>query len=185
MSLAQAGLGKLTLLAPQTERCPNPAEEPLSYTKFQYENISLSPSPVQGGTFRIELDLANTGARAGAEVVQVYVRPPRGPKKVLRAFRRVTLDADKREHIAIDLAVGDLSHYDAEAKRDIVDPGATSSCGVHSARAAALSAVMQLRRTCRRSGDARNSSSAMKLLARARLPAPGACIHSRTMSKPR
>jgi beta-glucosidase len=95
----------------------------LSYTKFHYENLVLSPSVVrEGGTLRIEFDIANTGARPGAEVAQVYVRPPRGPKKVLRAFRRVTLDAGKKTHVSIELAVGELAHYDATAKRDVVDP---------------------------------------------------------------
>jgi len=96
----------------------------LSYTTFQYENLALSPSPLrQGGTLHIELDLANSGARAGAEVVQAYVRPPRGPQEVLRAFRRVTLDAGQREHLSIELRVGDLSHYDVQSKRDVVDSG--------------------------------------------------------------
>jgi beta-glucosidase len=77
----------------------------------------------QGGTIRIEFDITNAGARQGADVAQVYVRPPRGPKKSLRAFRRVALDAGKTTHVSIDLPVDELAHYDAEAKRAIVDPG--------------------------------------------------------------
>ena len=96
----------------------------LSYTKYDYANLAVSPSSVpQNGTLRIEFDLANTGARPGAEVAQVYVRPPRGPKKVLRAFRRVALDAGKKTHVTIDLAVNDLAHHDAAAGRAVVDPG--------------------------------------------------------------
>jgi len=55
--------------------------------------------------------------------VQVYVRPPGGPKQVLRAFRRVTLDAGGKQHLAIDLPVDELSHFDPESKRSVVDPG--------------------------------------------------------------
>jgi beta-glucosidase len=96
----------------------------LSYTKFDFSNLAVSPNAVQqSGTLRIEFDLANTGPRSGAEVAQVYVRPPRGPKKVLRAFRRVALDPGKRAHVSIDLSVADLAHYDAVAKRSVVDPG--------------------------------------------------------------
>ena len=96
----------------------------LSYTKFQYQNLALSPGAVRtGDTLRIEFDVANKGARSGAEVTQVYVRPPRGPKQVLRAFRRVTLDAGAKQHVSIDLAVAELAHYDTAAKRDVVDPG--------------------------------------------------------------
>jgi beta-glucosidase len=72
---------------------------------------------------RVEFDLENAGSRAGAEVAQVYVRPPHGPRKALRAFRRVLLDPGGKAHVSIDLAVGDLAHYDVKSKRNIVDPG--------------------------------------------------------------
>jgi beta-glucosidase len=35
----------------------------------------------------------------------------------------VALDAGKREHLSIELRVGDLSHYDVQSKRDVVDSG--------------------------------------------------------------
>jgi beta-glucosidase len=96
----------------------------LSYTKFQYQDLALSSASVRTGeTLRIEFDVANTGTRSGADVAQIYVRPPRGPKQVLRAFRRVTLDAGKKAHVAIDFAIAELAHYDAGAKRDVVEPG--------------------------------------------------------------
>ena len=96
----------------------------LSYTKFQYENLSLSARAAKrDGTIRIEFDVVNVGDRAGAEVAQVYVHSPRGPKKVLRAFRRVTLDPGQRAHISIDLAIRALGHYDPQAKRELVDVG--------------------------------------------------------------
>jgi beta-glucosidase len=96
----------------------------LSYTKFQYENLTLSSSTVAANeSLRVEFDLVNSGARAGAEVAQIYVRPPRGPKKVLRAFRRVTLDSGKKSHLSIDLPASELAHYDAEAKHPVVDSG--------------------------------------------------------------
>jgi beta-glucosidase len=96
----------------------------LSYTKFDYQNLTLSQNVAkEDGSLRIEFDLVNSGARAGAEAAQIYVRPPRGPKQVLRAFRRVALDAGEKEHISLELAVKDLAHYDSGARRAIVDPG--------------------------------------------------------------
>jgi beta-glucosidase len=96
----------------------------LSYTSFRYENIALTPSAVRDdATLRIEVDIANTGARPGVEVAQVYVRPPSGPKKVLRAFRRVALGAGEKMHVSIDLPVAELAHYDAKSKKSVVDPG--------------------------------------------------------------
>jgi beta-glucosidase len=96
----------------------------LSYTKFQYEKLTLSANTVaQNGSLRIEFDLVNSGARRGAEVAQVYVRPPRGPNKVLRAFRRVTLDSGEKSHVSLDLGAPELAHYDPQAKHAVVDPG--------------------------------------------------------------
>jgi hypothetical protein len=60
-----------------------------------------------------EFDPANVGSRDSTEVARVDVHSPRGPKKVLRVFRR----------IAIDLAIGALAHYDAQAKGKVVDAG--------------------------------------------------------------
>jgi beta-glucosidase len=51
------------------------------------------------------------------------VRPPRGPRKVLRGFRRVALAAGSSSHVSLELAVADLGHYDAKSKRNVVDPG--------------------------------------------------------------
>jgi len=96
----------------------------LSFTSFRYENLALSPSAVRpDGTLRVEFDLGNTGDRAGAEVTQVYVRPPQGPQKVLRAFRRVPLGAGERTRVAFDLLVSDLARYHPDARRALVDPG--------------------------------------------------------------
>jgi len=107
-----------------TKQAAFPFGHGLSYTTFHYQNVALSPKTVrEDGTLRIELDVTNTGSRKGTDIIQVYVRPPRGPKQVLRAFRRVTLDAGKKAHVSIDLAARDLAHYDVTAKRNVVDPG--------------------------------------------------------------
>jgi beta-glucosidase len=96
----------------------------LSYTKFRYDNLALSTARTgPGSTIRIDFDLTNVGARPGAEVAQVYVRPPRGPKKVLRAFRRVALDPGAKTHVSMKLSIPDLGHYHAQTKREVVDPG--------------------------------------------------------------
>ena len=96
----------------------------LSYTTFRYDNLRLSPGAVkESGRLRIEFDLVNTGTRSGAEVAQVYVRPPQGPKQVLRAFRRVSLDAGGKAHASVELTIADLAHYDAKSARNVVDLG--------------------------------------------------------------
>jgi beta-glucosidase len=96
----------------------------LSYTTFQYAGLSLSTTTARpDGTLRVEFDLSNAGARPGSEIAQIYVRPPHGPKEELRAFRRVALDPGAHARVAVDLPMRDLAHFDAQAKREVVDPG--------------------------------------------------------------
>jgi beta-glucosidase len=96
----------------------------LSYTSFRYESLNVSPNvPKRGDTLTIAFDLENTGARAGTEVAQVYVRPPKGPKQVLRAFRRVALDAKKKARVSLEVKVTDLAHHDAKSQKNVVDEG--------------------------------------------------------------
>jgi beta-glucosidase len=42
---------------------------------------------------------------------------------VLRAFRRVSLDAGGKTHVSSELRVADLAHYDAKSQKNVVDPG--------------------------------------------------------------
>lgn len=96
----------------------------LSYTRFRYDNLALSPTQLrEGDAIHVVFDLQNTGARAGAEVAQIYVRPPKGPNKVLRAFRRIALEPGQKTSVSLALSVGELAHFDAEARRNVVDPG--------------------------------------------------------------
>ncbi len=96
----------------------------LSFTSFRYENMALSTlSVAEDGRLGIEFDIANTGPRAGSEVAQVYVRPPRGPHEALRAFRRVTVAPGATTHVSIELSVSDLAHYDTQSRRSVVDEG--------------------------------------------------------------
>jgi beta-glucosidase len=48
----------------------------LSYTTFAYSEIELSRDrlPLRGGVIRASVEVANTGRRAGREVVQLYIR---------------------------------------------------------------------------------------------------------------
>jgi len=101
-------------------RCRSTRTSTLSSTP---SNAPRNHTVRDGDTLRIEFDLTNTGTRPGAEVAQIYVRPPRGPQKVLRGFRRVALGAGSSSHVSLALAVADLGHYDAKSKRNVVDPG--------------------------------------------------------------
>jgi beta-glucosidase len=98
----------------------------LSYTTFGYSNLvvgAISPA----GQARVEFDLNNTGARAGAEVAQLYLGCPAAatePPKQLKAFRKVFLSAGKTQHVVFTLGWEDLAYWDATARGWLVAPGA-------------------------------------------------------------
>ncbi|KAI6762252.1 hypothetical protein HG531_002805 [Fusarium graminearum] len=77
----------------------------LSYTSFSLQDLSVQ---VDDNVCKVTLWVTNTGSRAGAEVIQVYVAPPSTtavarPVKELKAFRKVRLEAGEEKHITIDM----------------------------------------------------------------------------------
>ena len=72
----------------------------LSYTTFSYENLIIQEETVS-------FDIVNTGEICGAEVVQLYVKPPRvgiyRPAMELKAYQRVELEPGERSHIVIPI----------------------------------------------------------------------------------
>jgi beta-glucosidase len=89
----------------------------LSYTTFAYSELVVTQvQAADGPALAISLALKNTGARAGSEVVQVYVRERRPllqrPEKELRAFARVRLDPGEQRAIHFALNARDLAVYD-------------------------------------------------------------------------
>lgn len=68
----------------------------LSYTTFEYSGLTATAGTnADAGTTDISVTVKNTGRRAGAEVVQLFVSPTTGgttlPAKRLRRFAKVTL----------------------------------------------------------------------------------------------
>jgi len=99
----------------------------LSYTTFTMSAPRLNAATIGGGdSLRVEVDVANTGSRAGDEVVQLYVRDDVGsvtrPVRLLRRFERVTLAPGERRTIRWSLGMGDLAFYDL-AMRRVAEPG--------------------------------------------------------------
>lgn len=99
----------------------------LSYTTFEYGNLSLSQTSVNAhDTVRIQFDLTNTGAIHGEEVIQLYISDPIAsvtrPVKELKAFKRIALDAGESKQVTIDLAIAHFAFYDRHMNY-IVEPG--------------------------------------------------------------
>jgi beta-glucosidase len=96
----------------------------LSYTQFKYDNLKTG---VAEGRVNVSLDVKNTGGRAGAEVVQVYVRDPQAsvdrPQKELKAFRKVFLKPGEKKTVTMTLDRRALAFYDETSKGWVVEPG--------------------------------------------------------------
>jgi beta-glucosidase len=79
-----------------------------------------------GQPAQVDVDVANTGARAGDEVVQLYVRDDEAsvtrPVIELRGFRRVTLAPGEKQTLRFELQPDDLALWNADMKR-VVEPG--------------------------------------------------------------
>jgi beta-glucosidase len=99
----------------------------LSYTTFEYRDLRVTPAQIKpGGTAQVSVTLANTGARTGDEVVQLYVRDQISsvtrPVKELKGFRRVTLAPGESRAIEFEITPAQLSFLDAQLER-CVEPG--------------------------------------------------------------
>jgi hypothetical protein len=71
----------------------------LSYTQFAYSKPTAEGNAAKGGVVHVKFAVTNTGARAGDEVVQVYVSSGRAgePLKSLKYFKRVNFAAGSVE----------------------------------------------------------------------------------------
>ncbi|OHB31953.1 MAG: beta-glucosidase [Phenylobacterium sp. RIFCSPHIGHO2_01_FULL_69_31] len=99
----------------------------LSYTTFEIGAPRPSRASIGAGeSVRVEVDVKNTGSRAGDEVVQLYLRDEAAsvtrPVKELKKFRRVTLAAGETRTLAFELTPADLSIWNIDMKR-VVEPG--------------------------------------------------------------
>ncbi len=89
----------------------------LSYSSFEYSNLRLSTDTLEPDqTLSIQVDVTNTSARAGQEIVQVYVRDPLAsvhrPNKELKNFSKVILEPRETKTVTITLAREAFAFWD-------------------------------------------------------------------------
>lgn len=99
----------------------------LSYTTFAISEPRLAKANIAAGeTTRVDVDVTNTGKRAGDEVVQIYIRDDISsvtrPVLELKAFKRVTLQPGEKRTLSFDIKPSDLWFYNADMQR-VVEPG--------------------------------------------------------------
>jgi beta-glucosidase len=99
----------------------------LGYTQFAWSEPKVSSTVMSEGGITVTLDLTNTGARKGSEVVQLYVRALDAtisrPEKELRAFAKLELDAGETGTATLHVTPRDLSFFDVDAKAFRSEPG--------------------------------------------------------------
>ena len=89
----------------------------ISYTTFTYSNLVIPATSQAGKPFYIAVDVTNTGALAGEEVVQLYMSAPSTPelwmpKKQLRGFRRIPLQPGETKTVTFRLSADDFYYWD-------------------------------------------------------------------------
>jgi beta-glucosidase len=99
----------------------------LSYTTFDISAPRiLTPVIAANQPVRIAVDVANTGSRAGDEVVQLYIHDDEAsvtrPVIELKRFQRVTLQPGERRTLTFELTPDDLALWNADMKK-VVEPG--------------------------------------------------------------
>jgi len=101
----------------------------LSYTSFGYSDLGVRVEGAgSGARVAVEVTVTNTGDRAGAEVVQVYVADPQAsvfrPEQELRAFAKVALAPGESARVSLTLTGRDLSYWHSGLDRWVVEGGA-------------------------------------------------------------
>jgi beta-glucosidase len=99
----------------------------LSYTTFEYEDLRLSADAIAtDGSLSVQVEVVNTGKRAGDEVVQLYITypdtSPRNPIHQLRGFIRVHLKAGESGTVTFSLDREDLGLVNDAGQR-VVETG--------------------------------------------------------------
>ena len=99
----------------------------LSYTTFALRNARLEKKKIKSKeSTRMLVDVANTGARGGTEVVQMYIRDlvssVTRPVKELKGFQKVWLEPGETKTVALEITPESLAFYDINMKYR-VEPG--------------------------------------------------------------
>jgi len=93
----------------------------LSYTTFEYSNLSLSSKALKsGGSITASISVKNTGSREGKEVVQLYIQDLVGsstrPVKQLKGFQKISLDPGEAKTLTFKITEEDLKFYNTNLK---------------------------------------------------------------------
>ena len=99
----------------------------LSYTSFQYSGLALDNAALKPGQhLTVSVNVANTGQRAGREVVELYSHQLYAsltpPLKRLRGFQSVQLQPGQSAAVKFEITTADLAFVNAASKL-VTEPG--------------------------------------------------------------
>ena len=100
----------------------------LSYTSFSLSDAKADKKEMTAdGQITFTLTVKNTGSRAGAEVVQLYISDKEAsvdrPVKELKAFQKVFLQPGESKEVSLTIDKSALSFYDETAAAWKAEPG--------------------------------------------------------------
>jgi beta-glucosidase len=100
----------------------------LSYTKFDYSDLKVSPNEASSGKpVEVSLRLRNSGSRSGAEVVELYVHDGHSsvdrPVQELKGFQRVDLAPGETKVVHFTLDRTAMAFYSTAKKDWVTEPG--------------------------------------------------------------
>jgi beta-glucosidase len=99
----------------------------LSYTTFEYGQVRLAADRIaRDGATTLQVEVTNTGRRAGDEVVQLYLRDQISsltrPVKELKGFQRITLQPGETRTVTFEIKPEMLAFLNREMQ-NVVEPG--------------------------------------------------------------
>lgn len=100
----------------------------LSYTTFGYGKLSADASKIgPDGALTLSVDVTNTGSRAGAETVQLYISDTKAsvkrPAKELKNFAKIYLEPGQTKTVTFTVRPSDLAFFDSGAHAWKAEPG--------------------------------------------------------------
>lgn len=100
----------------------------LSYTTFGYGKLSADASKIgPDGAMTLSVDVTNTGSRAGAETVQLYISDTKAsvkrPAKELKNFAKIYLEPGQTKTVTFTVRPSDLAFFDTGVHAWKAEPG--------------------------------------------------------------
>jgi beta-glucosidase len=95
----------------------------LGYTTWAYEGVSAPERVAPGGAFTVRVRVRNTGARAGREVVQVYLARPGDDGPRLAGFAAAEAAAGEATEVEVEVGARAMRHWATEHHEWRVAPG--------------------------------------------------------------